>query len=370
MDRELAKAVFERWNEGLPVYEGTLYKAAEAVGVDPQAVLDEARFTMALDRYLVEKRAMLPWEKSLFSAGAGFDLGVIEKTASSVQVAPEVAILKALEERDWVPDLQKLAFMGMAGGPTEAPSMDPGGNTQDPSPMKAGPIVDAGGQTQAQPPSMGAPPQEGAQVQQVRPSPTAPMQVAPGPGGNLDEIMQMAAQMEQSGQQPAPMGTEDLPPPPSPAEKLQMAVPNMDPANAERYGEELQKLEQQTGIPVSDPKQLQKFVEQLQKGDSKIIDQAIKQVADQHAQAAEQQANAIQQQQQAQDMAQKQQQLRQMQSAPPGSMAPAPGQGQGPGQAAPAPKPQGPGQMAPDQAQMAMQKAAAAGAMLARALRG
>jgi hypothetical protein len=43
MDRELAEAVLERWADGDPVYEATLYKAASVLGVDPDAALMEAR---------------------------------------------------------------------------------------------------------------------------------------------------------------------------------------------------------------------------------------------------------------------------------------------------------------------------------------
>lgn len=43
MDLELARAVFKRWNDGLPVAEAVFYKAASFFTDDPEAVLVEAK---------------------------------------------------------------------------------------------------------------------------------------------------------------------------------------------------------------------------------------------------------------------------------------------------------------------------------------
>jgi hypothetical protein len=303
MHADLAKAVFQRWDAGLPVPEGTLYKAAEAVGIDPMSALLEARFFTHLDRGLLKMASgQVPSKEEVqfILAGAGWDQ--LEKTASAYSLPPLPLALRTLEGRGWVPELEKIALM--MGAPEEMEGMDPEAAMlmgQDPS----------GGQM---PPEMG--PQPGAQVQQqpqarLRPTPTAPLQMAASPEGNIDSILAEAAAMQQAqqgqdggqpgaaggegvgGQGGMPMGGEPMPEGaqggPSPEEKLTQVAPNLDPRLIPRYAQALQQVEDQVGQPVQDPKQIMKLIEALQKADSKMIDQAIKDVAEQQAQQAQSQ---------------------------------------------------------------------------------
>ena len=277
MDLELAGAVLARWQSGLPVYEGTLYKAAAAVGLDPDRALLEARYYDALDSYLSEKRAMHPSERIFFSIAAGFNPYEMEKTASTYQLDTDELILQTLHARNWTPDLEKLALVPMQAGPAEGPEMDPTGQMGGQPPMPP---------EMAQ--AMGAPPQQGAAVQQDpsqrpgwAPPPTAPNQAPPDAQGNMDALLQQAGQANsaQAGGGLPPAGGDmnpPPPPPPTPEEKIQQAAPDLPPENVQRYAQQLQEIEQQTGIAVTDPQQVQKIVQMGQKQDGKIIDQAIK----------------------------------------------------------------------------------------------
>lgn len=290
MDQELAQAVFKRWEEGLPVYEGTFYKAAEVMGLDPDDALAEARFYTNLDRFLIEKRAMTFHEKAYFSTAAGENPLELVKTANQHGLSHEELIIEALHQRDFVPDLVKLAFMGMQGGPTEGPAM--GGEGQ-PNPPQGGP----GGFASAP-----VEPQPGAQVQQqpdaraqagYQPGPTAPQQSPPSAQGNLQDLLQGASQADAApmgdGLPPSGMGAQQTPPPPTAEEKLQQAFGGqLDPDSLSRYAPELEKFENQIGMSINDPKQIEKFVKEIQKGEKKMVDEAIKQFGQQKAQ--EQQA--------------------------------------------------------------------------------
>ncbi len=276
MDRELAGAVLDRWRDGLPVREGTLYKAASALGIDPQAALMEARFYTHLDSYLLEKRAMTRGERRLFSLAAGIDPRTMVKTASAYGLSQDELIIAALRERDFVPNLEKLALMA------PMPGQDPAGG---PTPPAGAPAVE--GAPSADPAAeLAAPPVPGAEVQQApearfKPSPTAPEQAPPTPQGNIDQLLQEHAGIfgqqaqENGGQPPAGMPAPPAPPPP-PEERIMQVAPNLDPETAARYGEQLTRLEQGIQMQVSDPKQMVKFVKELQKVDGKKIDQGIK----------------------------------------------------------------------------------------------
>lgn len=277
MDRELAEAVFRRWFEGQPVYEGTLYKAASVMGADPDAVLTEARFYHHLDRALERGTGFTAPEKAYFSAAAGFDHADMEKTASVYGFEDsDSLIIRALRRRDFHPDLEKIAFLGMQGGPAD-------GGPQ----MEGGPLT-IGGEDE---PSTG--PMPGAQLQQnpmVRPSPTAPAQVPSSEGGNLQELLGAAGQTpgaEDNGGLPAAgQGASGPPPePPSASERLQQAMPGIPPDALERYAPKLEEFEQQVGMTVMDPKQVEKFIKEMQKADKKIIDEKMKQFGEQNAQA-------------------------------------------------------------------------------------
>lgn len=277
MDRELAEAVFARWEEGRPVYEGTLYKAASVLGADPDDVLSEARFYHHLDRAIERGTPLTAPEREYFSAAAGFDPDSMEKTAEVYGFdSPDRLIMRALVRRNFSPDLEKLAFLGMQGGPTD------GGPQGDGSPPGSG---DAG-----EPPVGPIP---GAQLQQnpmVRPSPTAPPQVPSSEGGNLQELLGAAGQtpgaQDNGGLPPAGAGAEGAPPEtPSASERLQQAMPAIPPDALERYAPKLEEFEQQVGMTVMDPKQVEKFIKEMQKADKKIIDEAMKQFGEQNAQA-------------------------------------------------------------------------------------
>jgi hypothetical protein len=281
MDRELAGAVFRRWDQGLPVAETNLYKAASVLGVDPDAALAEARYYTALDRHLMSGESMSDGERVYFSAAAGWNSNSMDKLAGAYGLTPDELIIHSLRERDFQPALEKLALMpppeliqemiaqqAAAGG-------DGGGGQQQP------------GQEEA----MAAGPQQGAVVQQqpqarVRPSPTAPEQIPASQGGNMQALLEELQGVhgdqaaENGGLPPANM-PEPPPAPPSPEERIQQVAPGMDPETTGRYAQKLQEFEQQMQMPITDPKQMVKFVQALQKVDSKYIDQGIKEMAQQ-----------------------------------------------------------------------------------------
>jgi len=281
MDRELAGAVLERWSSGEPVAETALYKMAEALGIDPQAALTEARFLTYVDSYLLEKRAMSGAERIVFSAAAGFDSRSMTKTASVHGLSPDELIIEALRERNFVPDLVKIAMI-----PQQQPQ--PGGGQPPgppPGPPGADPMADPGLQ-QAAGGAMMQPPQPGAVVQQqpsarMRPTPTAPEQVAPSDGGNIDELLAMSQQANPDAAaangglpptgMPAPQAQQQ-----DPLSRIMQVGPNLDQETASRYAEQLQRFEEGFGMQISDPKQMVKFVKELQKVDGKKVDQGIK----------------------------------------------------------------------------------------------
>jgi hypothetical protein len=287
MDRELATAVLQRWEEGLPVTEGNLYKAASVLGIDPGQALLEARYYTQLDKYLEKRGSMTPAQRQLFSAAAGMDSRVMVKTASWSGFSPEELIIEALRENDFAPDLEKLANLSAAGGdPTVAagPGAAGQGGPVDPAAM--------GGQDPQKP-------QPGAAVQQnpaarFKPSPTAPDQAAPSPAGNLDALLAetqgvYGQQAQDNGGLPPSGQPQPPPPPPDPTERVRQVAPALDDETAGRYADALTRLEEQVGMPVQDPKQMVKFVKEMQKVDGKRIDQGIKAVGEQleQEQAAE-----------------------------------------------------------------------------------
>lgn len=285
MDNELAEAVIRRWDQGLPVSETSLYKAASVLGVNPAEALLEARFYTHLDRCLLEKRAMSSSERFLFSVGAGINPYAMEKSASVSGLSADELIIEALRERDFFPDIVKIANIMMSG-------MDPNAQGQQPPPG-------ADGQQAAQ--EMMAPPQQGAVVQQqpaarIKPSPTGPEQSPASPMGNLDELLQAQQQafqdpgMEGNGGQPPASGmSEPPPPPPSPEDRIRQVGPNLDDETIARFAQQLVRFEEGISMQVSDPKQMVKFVKELQKVDNKRIDQGIKAMGQQleQEQAAE-----------------------------------------------------------------------------------
>lgn len=277
MDRELAEAVFVRWQEGLPVYEGTLYKAASVLGADPSEILTEARFYHHFDRALERGTGFTAPEREYFTAASGFDPDSMEKTAEAFGFeSSDNLIMRALSRRHFQPDVEKLAFMGMQGGPTDG---GPGAADAQMAPE--------GGEEMGQP----AAPQPGAQLQQnpgVRPSPTSPVQAPASDGGNLAELLGAAGETpgadENGGLPPAGAGADGAPPePPSAQERLQQAMPGIPPDAVERYAPKLEEFEQLIGMTVPDPKQLEKFIKEMQKSEKKQVDEAMKSYGEQQA---------------------------------------------------------------------------------------
>lgn len=125
MDRELAGVIIERWQTGQPVSETHLYKAAQALDIDPMAALVEARFYTYFDKCLLEKRAMSRGERIVFSAAAGLNDGPMVKSAAAYGFSPEELIIEALRDRDFVPDLEKIASL-----PRNIPTREFGSGTR------------------------------------------------------------------------------------------------------------------------------------------------------------------------------------------------------------------------------------------------
>jgi hypothetical protein len=164
MDRELAEAVFLRFSQGEPVYEGTLYKAASVLGADPQGVLNEARFYHHFDRALERGTPFTQPEREYFSVAAGFDPFSMEKTAEAYgfESSRPSHHSRSRSRTNFQPDIEKLAMMGMAARPFGCGHGD-GRRCR----CWHGP-----GDDETRPPD--AAPQPGAQLQQnpmVRPSP-------------------------------------------------------------------------------------------------------------------------------------------------------------------------------------------------------
>jgi hypothetical protein len=297
MDRELAGVVIEKWEAGESVSGMQLFKAAEALDIDPMAALVEARYYTYLDKCLLEKRAMSKGERIIFSAAAGLNDTAMVKSASAYGLSPDELIIEALRERGFVPDLLKIANVGVqqdvdGGKRQQGGVMGPQGPQGPTGPSMGPPMNPAMGAGDMVPPEqqagdiMMAPPSPEEMLQQqpearIKPSPTGPEQVAASPMGNLDDLVQQGQQV--FGDQAtgnggtAPQGMpEPAPPPPSPEERVRQVGPNLDDETIGRYAEQLQRFEEGFGMQVSDPKQMVKFVKELQKIDGKKVDQGIK----------------------------------------------------------------------------------------------
>lgn len=281
MDTQLATAVFDRWNQGLPVAETTLYKAASALGVNADDALLEARFYTMLDHDLAKLASgypLSPAEIRFYSAAAGQNPDGLAKTASAYHIDPQELVLEKLASQGWVPNLAGIK-LAMMGAPAEDPSQAGGQGMMPPG---------AEGGDAAMPGPMADQAVQQAPQQRFKPSPMAPAQVPPSPEGNLQELARQAMSPSPPSQDmQAGMGigggpgtdmapSTPAPPPPSPEEKLQQVVPDLPPETMARYSEKMQEVEQQAGMPIEDPNQIQKFVAEMKKQDAKAIDEAIK----------------------------------------------------------------------------------------------
>ena len=242
MNRELATAVFARYASGLPVFEASLYKAAEYLGENPVEILADARFQTARKQAL-EKVALSRNEIIYFSVKLARDPGYVEKLAGDAGTSVSSLIQRTLLDLQGPPP--KLA----AG---EAPPQ-PGAQVQGPPPPLAG---------------NGLPPQ-------------APEQPEGNMQGLLDQLREShAGGAEANGGLPPSGMPPPPPPPPTPEEKIQQAMPEADQDTIARWAPQLADFEQQMGVPISDPKQLQKFLQTVQKNEAKVIDQGIKQMSE------------------------------------------------------------------------------------------
>jgi len=347
MDIELASQVFKRWGQGQPVAEQLFYKAASALGLDPDDALLEARFYTCLDhdlKKLASGELIDDFSVDLYSAAAGCDPRVLTKTASSYSIHPVNLAMEKLEERGWVPDLEMLKIALMAPVMADGAAGDQGAEMMDPA------AQGGGGAQQGQPdPSQQQqpPPQAGAQVQQdpsqrFKPSPMAPVQSPPSEQGNMQELAQSARHPEAGGQAGAGLGgdpsgggdsmmsqagPQDPAPPMPPDQKLLAVQSNIPPEALNRWAGKFSELEKQVGMSIDDPAQIGKFIAQMQKDDGKMVDEAIKNMAVQTAPVRPTIQQQAMQKQQPQGAA-----------PPPGGQQPPPAAG-----GAPPPKPQ-PGQ--------------------------
>ena len=302
MDQELATAVFQRWNHGLPVSEEVFYKAASALGLDPSDALLEARWYTLVDHDLSKMASggeLSSASIRLYAAAAGQSSDVLTKVAHQYHLSPQELVVAELRERNWVPDLGLLKTALMAPTMADGSAGDQGAPMMDPAAL---------GGSAAQPAT--PPPAEpipGAMVQQqpearYKPSPMAPIQTPPSAEGNLMGLVDAARHpnpsqemamggMGQAGMPPeaapgsmgpeaapAGMAGQEAPPPMAPEEKLQQVDPSIDPETMQRWAPKLQEIEQQTGIQMNDPTQIQKFIAEMQKADQKTLDDAIKSV--------------------------------------------------------------------------------------------
>lgn len=304
MDLELASQVFKRWNQGQPVAEQLFYKAASALGLDPDDALLEARFYTCLDhdlKKLASGQMIDDLSIDLYSAAAGFDPQVVVKTASVYSLHPLNLAMERLEENGWVPDLELLKLAMMAPAMDDGAAGDQGASMMDPA------AQGGGGAQQGQPDPSQQPmagPQAGAQVQQdptqrFKPSPMAPVQTAPSEQGNMQELAQSARHPEAGAQAGAGLGgdpnagggdsmmsqagPQDPAPPMPPDQKLLAVQSNIPPEALNRWAGKFSELEKQVGMSIDDPAQIGKFIAQMQKDDGKMVDEAIKNMAVQTA---------------------------------------------------------------------------------------
>lgn len=278
MDYQLARATLKNWNEGLPVAEKQLYKAAEVLDLNPKEVLREARFNTILDGYLARGGEMLNSERAYFSNSLGSDFNQVTKLGS---IADEL-ILRSLLEVNWTPDLRKLAFMDSA---------EPDGIVQQQPDLRE--------MIQNNPDLIGQLVQPDQQGQiMARPTPSAPQQLPPSPQGNYQQLLwneqnkpqieqQQEEQMKQQmlAQNPAPQGNKEqlsmLYQQMTAQEKVQHSLPQCPPEQIEEMVQKIEQVEQQAGTAITDPKQIQKIYQEIAKLQTKKVDEAIKQISQQ-----------------------------------------------------------------------------------------
>lgn len=286
MDIELATAVISRWNNGFPVSETSLYKAAHFLGENPDLALAEARYYTALDNYLVRGGEMTEDEKNHFKLATGAiehyeDLENFTKVANKYHLPEEEVILRALAQNEFVPYLYKLA--DEMGGPQQGAAVQ-----QDPSARG-----EAISQATGNPAALLSQDWQGQTL--YRPTPTAPGQVPPGQNGNMDQLMYQESNkdmiegqknqavkqqmMQQTQQQPQGGSKEQIQQlynQMTPEEKAQHATPEAAPEELPEIAQYINQVEQQVGTKITDPAQIKKIYGEMQKAKKKEIDEAIK----------------------------------------------------------------------------------------------
>lgn len=276
MTRDLAFKVLSSFQNGEIVTERMLEKAANTLQIDPIQIIREARFKTASSNAIKSNRDLTNRELDYFSAGLGYTKDHIRKFASEIGVNEKELIFTYLTYGGFVPH-EKIAEF-------DTGSIGDAGLQQDPTALSQYEI--APHQLTSQDP-FGNP--------MVQPSPTAPAQVPPMQGGNMEQLvdnhnnkdqieqeqLDLANQqmLAQEGQQPGSMDKDQVNQAlsqASPEDKAQFAMPGGTPDQLERLATEISKIEEQVGMPIKDPAQLKKIVGEIEKQDKKIIDEAIK----------------------------------------------------------------------------------------------
>jgi hypothetical protein len=130
----------------------------------------------------------------------------------------------------------------------------------------------------------------------VNPGPQSIDQMPPMTQGNMGQLVsnyenrdEIAAQQEQSQAQALMEQTKAQVQPGSkeemealytqltPEQKVEHAIPGVTPEEAQRYGEEVKKVEEQAGTTIRDAQQIKKVVDSIKKQEKKVIDDIIKQ---------------------------------------------------------------------------------------------
>lgn len=287
MDTQLAYTVMQRWNDGLPVSEKNLYKAAAFLGEDPELALVEARYYTTLDGYLNRGGRMNDYEKIALSLACAQHPNVFTKVASSYGITTEQAIISTLSDGDFIPYLYKLAEME-PGVPQDGAALQ-----QDPN-ARQGLDPAAIQQMTGNPAALTSQDWQGQAM--YKPTPTAPGQLPPGgPGGNMDQLMQneankpqieaqkneqmrqqMMAQTQQQPQEGSKEQIQQVYNQMTPDEKAQHAVPEANPQELPEIAQHIQAVEGQVGTAITDPAQIKKIYGEMQKAKKKEIDEAIK----------------------------------------------------------------------------------------------
>jgi hypothetical protein len=236
---------------------------------------------------------MTPIEPSMyFGLAAGIeDPDELTKTASAYLVDQERLICRLLEQRDYLPDFEKIALMPPPEAIQEMMAQQMG--SEGGAPAEGDPAAGAEGRSAGSTSCCSSGCRTaGADAGRAAPATASGIPALadrPGAGRPLARWVtwknSCKASRKPSVSRPRrtaglpPTGAEEPPPPaPQPEERIQQVAPGMDPETTQRYAQKLTEFEQDMGMAISDPKQMVKFVQSLQKVDGKYIDEGIKQM--------------------------------------------------------------------------------------------